>query len=87
MSREYCDYQEVINDFEKLLKTEIGYDVIIFAGENENIKEFYAHMGILCKRSQYFCAALSNVWAEKKEGKFIFKKSNVSPQIFNIILR
>ena len=25
-------------------------------------------------------------WSEKKDGKFIFKKQNISPQIFNIIL-
>jgi len=88
MSHECCEYcQEVTNDFEKLLKTEIGYDVIIYAGENENIKEFHAHSGILCTRSQYFCAALSNERAEKKDGKFIFKKPNVSPKIFYIILR
>ncbi|CAB4430715.1 unnamed protein product [Rhizophagus irregularis] len=30
---------------------------------------------------------ISNEWAEKKDGKFIFKKPNISPQLFNIILR
>jgi hypothetical protein len=85
MSHEY--YQEVANDLEKLLFTEIGYDVIIYAGENENIKELHAHSPILCTRSQYFCAAFSNEWAEKKDGKFIFKKPNISPQLFSIILR
>ncbi|GBC17477.2 BTB/POZ domain-containing protein [Rhizophagus irregularis DAOM 181602=DAOM 197198] len=85
MSHEY--YQEVVNDLEKLFITEIGYDVIIYVGENENIKEFHAHSPILCTRLQYFCAAFSNKWAEKKDGKFIFKKPNIPPQIFNIILR
>ena len=85
MSYEY--YQEVCNDLEKLLTTEIGFDGIIYAGENENMKEFHAHSGILSTRSQYFCAAFSNEWAEKKDGKFIFKKPNVSPQFFDIILR
>ena len=85
MSFEYS--QEVVNDLEKLLATEKGYDVIIYAGENENMKEFHAHSGILSTRSQYFCTAFSNEWAEKKDGKFIFKKPNISPQFFNIILR
>ncbi|GBC03009.1 hypothetical protein RclHR1_04930006 [Rhizophagus clarus] len=85
MSHEYC--QEVLNDFEKLLTTEIGYDVIIYAGENENMKELHAHSNILCARSQYFYAAFSNEWVEKKDGKFIFNKPNVPPQLFNIILR
>jgi hypothetical protein len=80
-------YQEVNSDLEQLLTTEIGYDVIIYVGENENTKELHAHSNILCARSQYFNAAFSNEWAEKKDGKFIFKKPNVSPQLFKIILR
>ncbi|CAB4436904.1 unnamed protein product [Rhizophagus irregularis] len=35
----------------------------------------------------YFRSAFSNVWAEKKDGKFIFEKPNISPQLFDIILR
>ena len=31
-------WQEVINDYEKLLENEEGCDVIIYAGENENEK-------------------------------------------------
>ncbi|RIA86385.1 hypothetical protein C1645_878693 [Glomus cerebriforme] len=85
MTHEY--YQEVVDDLEKLLTTEIGYDVIIYAGENANIKELHAHSPILSTRSQYFFAAFSSKWAEKKDGKFIFKKPNISPQLFNIILR
>ncbi|RGB33200.1 hypothetical protein C1646_761978 [Rhizophagus diaphanus] len=85
MSYEY--YQEVIIDLEKLFTTEIGYDVIIFAGENKNTEELHAHSNILSTRSQYFCTAFSNELAEKKNGKFIFKKPNVSPELFKIILR
>jgi hypothetical protein len=85
MSYEYC--QEVVDDYEKLLTSEIGYDVIIYSGENKNIKELHAHSNILCTRSQYFRGAFSNEWAEKKGGKYIFRKPNVSPQLFYIILR
>jgi hypothetical protein len=85
MSFEY--FQELSNDLEKLLTTEKGYDVIIYVGENENIKEFHAHSSILCTRSQYFCSAFSNEWANKKDEKFIFKKPNISPELFKIILR
>ena len=42
--------QEVINDYEKLLENDEGYDVIIYAGENENVKEIYAHSNILRTR-------------------------------------
>ncbi|GBC43887.2 BTB/POZ protein [Rhizophagus irregularis DAOM 181602=DAOM 197198] len=80
VSRNSCDY-------EKLFETEIGCDVIIHAGEGQNSKEIHAHSNILCIRSQYFRLAFSNEWAKKRDGKFIFKKPNISPQLFNIILR
>ncbi|CAB4444553.1 unnamed protein product [Rhizophagus irregularis] len=79
--------QEVSGDYEKLLKIEKGHDIIIYAGENKNMKEIRAHSLILCARSQYFCAAFYNDWVEKKNGIFIFKKPNISPQLFEIILR
>ncbi|RGB30647.1 TLD-domain-containing protein [Rhizophagus diaphanus] len=37
--------------------------------------------------SQYFRAAFSNEWANKKDGNFILNKPNISPQILTIILR
>ncbi|CAB4389849.1 unnamed protein product [Rhizophagus irregularis] len=78
---------ELSNDYEKLFETEIGYDVIIYAGEELDVKEIHAHSNILSIRSQYFRSTFSNEWAEKKDGKFILKKPNISPQLFNIILR
>lgn len=85
MTFEYS--QEVCDDYEKLLEIKKGHDVIICAGENENMKEIRAHSLILCTRSRYFCAAFYNDWVEKKNGIFIFKKPNISPQLFKIILR
>ncbi|CAB4376298.1 unnamed protein product [Rhizophagus irregularis] len=79
--------REISNDYEKLLEVEEDQDVIIYAGENENLKEFRAHSLILCTRSQYFFAAFYNDWVEKKNGNFILKKPNISPQLFKIILR
>ncbi len=70
----YKHWQETTNDYDKLLETGEGYDVIIYAGPNENIKEIRAHSIILCTRSQYFRTAFSNEWAKRKDGKFIFKK-------------
>ena len=79
--------QELANDYEKLFETDEGYDVIIYAGENESVEEIHAYSNILRTRSQYFRTAFSNKWAEKKDGKFILKKPNISPQFFKIILR
>ncbi|RIA94912.1 hypothetical protein C1645_873155 [Glomus cerebriforme] len=85
MSSEF--WPELTNDYEKLFKTEVGYDVIIYAGEEPNVKEIHAHSSILCVRSQYFHTAFSNKWSEKKDGKFILRKPNISPKLFDIILR
>jgi len=35
--------EELSNDYEKLFETEFGYDVIIYAGEESNVKEIHAH--------------------------------------------
>ena len=78
---------ELSSDYKKLFETEIGYDVNIYAGEEPNVKEIHAHSNILCIRSKYFCTAFSNEWAEKKDGKFILRKPNISPHLFNVILR
>ena len=78
--------QELTDDYEKLLEDDEDHSVIIYAGENENMKEIHAHSLILRTRSQYFCTALSNKWAEKKDGNFIFKKPNISPHFFKIII-
>ena len=84
MTFEY--FKEVINDYENLLKTDEEYDVIIYAGENEEVKEIHAHSLILRTRSQYFRTAFSEETV-KKDGKYIIKKPNVPPQLFEIILR
>ena len=80
-------WAELSSDYEKLFEEEIGYDVIIYAGEEQNVKEIHAHSNILSIRSQYFRTAFSNEWAEKNDGKFVLKKPNISPHLFNIILR
>ena len=41
---------ELSNDYKKLFEKEIGYDVIIYAGEEPNVKEIHAHSSILCIR-------------------------------------
>ena len=84
MSFDYS--QEVINSYEKLLKTNEGSDVIIYAGENADVEEICAHSVILRTRSQYFRTEFSKD-TDKKGGKYIFKVPNVSPQNFKIILR
>ncbi|GBC03096.1 hypothetical protein RclHR1_00050004 [Rhizophagus clarus] len=69
--------QDVINDLENLLETNEGYDVIIYAGENECDTEILAHSLILRTRSQYFRTAFfKETWIMTNDGKYIFKKPN-----------
>jgi hypothetical protein len=77
----------VLNNLENLFKSKKDYDVIIQAGKENDQKEIYAHSNILRCQSDYFDTAFSNNWAEKKDGNYIFKKPNISPNIFEIIIR
>ena len=36
-------WAELSSDYEKLFETELGYDVIIYVGEKENVREIHAH--------------------------------------------
>ncbi|RIA97542.1 BTB/POZ domain-containing protein [Glomus cerebriforme] len=72
-----ADYQQHFED---------DYNVIIYAGEEPNIKEIHAHSIILRYRSQYFRAAFSPNWAKKENGTYILEKPNISGTIFQIIL-
>ncbi|GES99067.1 BTB/POZ domain-containing protein [Rhizophagus clarus] len=75
-------------DFSNLLENPGDYDVKIIVGEGENIKEFRAHSLILSSRSTYFKKGLSAQWARKNDdGIIIFNKPNISPLVFEIIMK
>ncbi|RGB29047.1 hypothetical protein C1646_818741 [Rhizophagus diaphanus] len=73
--------------FGQLLKIETDYNVIIHIGKEPNFKEFHAHSCILRCRSEYFNKTLSTENIEKKDGKYIIKILNISPQAFDVILK
>ncbi|CAG8540052.1 10980_t:CDS:2 [Diversispora eburnea] len=70
-----------------LLNEDNEHDVIIEAGEEPTVRKFKAHYYILRMRSPYFRQALSSRWAQQVNGFFHFKKPNISPETFEIILR
>ncbi|POG77035.1 hypothetical protein GLOIN_2v1474148 [Rhizophagus irregularis DAOM 181602=DAOM 197198] len=75
-------------DFSLILNSnDDNYDTIIQVGENENIKEFCVHSVILRSRSPYFEGAFSSSWVKKENDIIIFNKPNVTPNIFDMILR
>ena len=63
------------------------FDVIIKIGEGSDYKEFEAHSFVLLTRSIYFRTALSKEWVKKQGNKITFRKPNISPKIFKIILK
>ncbi|CAG8638505.1 1345_t:CDS:2 [Funneliformis mosseae] len=69
-----------------MLNDSDDHNILIQAGENANIKEFRAHTNILRARSPYFKTALSAKWVTKKNNMFEFKKPNVNPVVFDMIL-
>ncbi|GBB89308.1 hypothetical protein RclHR1_00160024 [Rhizophagus clarus] len=71
---------EILKNFENLFETKKDYDVIIQAGEGLNQKEIYAHSAILCCQSSFFDT-------EFKNGNYTFRIPNISPHIFEAVLR
>jgi len=78
---------EVTKALEELLQTETNYDVIVHVGKKPDYKEFCAHSILLCCRSDRFNEILSNKNIEKKDGKYLIKIPNITPQAFDIIIK
>ncbi|GES89061.1 BTB/POZ protein [Rhizophagus clarus] len=75
---------ELSQDIGQLFSTKDNYDVIIQAGEGQNMKEFFAHSLILSARSTYFKTALSEEQTKKENGIINFDRQNVT-QILKLL--
>ncbi|POG59898.1 hypothetical protein GLOIN_2v1487449 [Rhizophagus irregularis DAOM 181602=DAOM 197198] len=71
---------------EKEVKEMITMLFIIQVGEN-NIKEFRAHSIVLRARSPYFKTSHSVNWITRENNMFIFNKLNVTPIVYEMILK
>ncbi|GBB88916.1 hypothetical protein RclHR1_15530003 [Rhizophagus clarus] len=80
-------HHNLSKDLSLILDDADDYNVIIQVGENQNTKEFRAHSVILRARSPYFKSALSENWITKKGNMIMFSKPNLSPTIFDMILK
>ncbi|CAG8440269.1 7518_t:CDS:2 [Funneliformis mosseae] len=83
---EYDHTSDLHQDFLNLLENSEDYNVKFEIGKEPNIKEFEAHSIILSARSTYFQRTISKYWNEEKE-VLVFKKPNISPLIFEILLK
>ncbi|CAB4387709.1 unnamed protein product [Rhizophagus irregularis] len=83
----YENTQNLSRDFLNLLKNTNDYNVKIIVGKEPSIKEFKAHSVVLSSRSLYFQKALSTQWARRENGIIIFQKPNISPFVFEVLLK
>ena len=74
-------------DLSLILNDADDFNVTIQIGENENTKEFRAHSVILRARSPYFKSALSANWVTKENDMIMFNKPNITPTVFDMILK
>jgi|GraSoiStandDraft_4_1057263.scaffolds.fasta_scaffold483319_1 hypothetical protein len=81
----FVNVGEYFND--KQYSTNTDCDVILHIGEEPNYKKFYAHSVILKLNSKYFESALSNRWIKKDDDYFNLRRPNISPKVFEIILK
>ncbi|GBC01424.1 hypothetical protein RclHR1_04190008 [Rhizophagus clarus] len=70
---------------DKFYESETSNDVIICVGEEPNVNEFHADSKTLRRESKYFKKVLSDKNIEKRDEKYVIKKSNITPQVFNSI--
>ena len=70
----------------ELLKDDEYYDVTIEVGEDPNVKIFRAHMNTLCYRSPYLRRTLASNKKNNDNVLAHIKLSNISLEIFQIIL-
>ncbi|CAG8486003.1 17258_t:CDS:10 [Rhizophagus irregularis] len=79
--------REIGDVFQEYQRQNIDVDVHIIAGDKWNQKLFKVHKLILKERSDYFKVALSDQWVRKDPtGIIIFRKENISPEIFVLLL-
>jgi hypothetical protein len=78
---------KLLRDISNLYDKADDYNVKIQIGEDSEMEIFKAHSVILRARSNYFRSAFSSNWAKKEGDFYIFKKPNVSPIVFQIILK
>ncbi|GBB98076.1 hypothetical protein RclHR1_03130017 [Rhizophagus clarus] len=79
-------HSNLSKDLSLILNDADDYNVIIQVGDNQNMKEFRAHSVILRARSSYFKGAFSTGWITNEDNMIMFKKPNITPIVFDMIL-
>ncbi|UZO05169.1 uncharacterized protein OCT59_025529 [Rhizophagus irregularis] len=80
-------FSKLSKNYIELLDDDEYYDITIEVGEDPNVKIFRAHMNILCYRSPYLRRTLASNKKNRDNSLAHIKLSNISPEIFQIILK
>ena len=80
-------HSNLSKDLSSILNDSDDFNVIIKVGENKNTKEFRAHSVIFRARSPYFKSAFSADWITRENNMIMFNKPNISPTVFDMILK
>ena len=81
-------HSSILLSLSLMLNDADDHDVIIHVGENQNdVKEFRAHSSILRARSPYFKSALPSRWTTNNNDMITFKKLDINPNVFEMILK
>ncbi|RHZ84888.1 hypothetical protein Glove_74g192 [Diversispora epigaea] len=79
-------YERLSNDLTQLLENPIDYNVTIEVGEGSDKQIYKVHSYILQSRNSYFQKKLNEISFNENHIK-VFKMSNISIKIFNIIIK
>ena len=85
MSKQFLS--KLSQNYSELLEDDEYYDITIEIGEDPNAKIFRAHMNILCYRSPYLRQVLASNKKNKDNVLSHVMLPNVSPEVFQIILK
>jgi hypothetical protein len=85
MSKQFLP--KLSQNYTEILKDDEYYDITIDVGEDSNVKIFRAHMIILCYRSPFLRRTLVSNKKNDNGNLVHIKFSNISPEIFQIILK
>lgn len=79
--------QKLTQNLLEILDDEVYYDIVIEVGNEPHVKSFHAHMVILYYRSPYLKRILSINKKKVYDNLVHIRLPNISPEIFQIILR
>ena len=80
-------FSKLSQNYIELLEDDEYYDITIEVGEDPNVKIFRAHTNILCYRSPYLRRNLASNKRKNDNVLTHLKLPNISPEIFQILLK